>query len=376
MENEKPNASEHEFINETARQLGLLFKFARRMNELDFAGSLSGEFRGMQDAGWSTTITAEQVFDELVERLSPSQTRNLSEIRIILLLYSQLAEAGGVYETLKNMMGVIDQTPYLLWPFKDLVKVTSDPKRVIGPNANATFRDLARHARKIGMIRLSESFERVFRDDIRNAMFHSDYILWDDGLRLRRRNGGRVELLTYEEVSNAVGVGVSFFQAIREMRSAAVRSFDPPRTILGRFSANFPMPWTVEYEPQTGGFSISGSSPGPQTSPEYERQETINNYLGGHVLAVFMREGRRDWCDLGFTKWGFAPAEIDLPLKRFDDLINEIEKKGLWDTRNAGQHSGGLLALSPWGFRTVSSTDDIISMVGEPEYSIVFEQPE
>ncbi|GEC17494.1 hypothetical protein NWI01_33860 [Nitrobacter winogradskyi] len=36
------------------------------------------------------------------------------------------------------MMGVIDQTPYLLWPFKDLARVKSNPKRVIGPNANAT----------------------------------------------------------------------------------------------------------------------------------------------------------------------------------------------------------------------------------------------
>ncbi|MCP1999649.1 hypothetical protein [Nitrobacter winogradskyi] len=61
MKDDQPNVSKHEFINENARQLGLLFKFARQMNELDFASSLSGEFRGMRDAGWSTTIAAEQV---------------------------------------------------------------------------------------------------------------------------------------------------------------------------------------------------------------------------------------------------------------------------------------------------------------------------
>ncbi|MGX9357517.1 hypothetical protein ACS3SW_20740 [Roseobacteraceae bacterium S113] len=44
-------------INDTARRVGLLFKFVCRMSELDFGG----EFWGMQDAGWSTTITAEQV---------------------------------------------------------------------------------------------------------------------------------------------------------------------------------------------------------------------------------------------------------------------------------------------------------------------------
>ncbi|MBZ0162886.1 MAG: hypothetical protein K8H74_09260 [Notoacmeibacter sp.] len=116
------------------------------MSELDFAGSLSGEFRGMQDAGWSTTITAEQVFEELNERLAAGPVKSLADMRIILLLYSQLSEAGGVYENLKNMMGIVENAPYSLWPFRDLVRVRKNPNRVIGPNANATFRDLATHA--------------------------------------------------------------------------------------------------------------------------------------------------------------------------------------------------------------------------------------
>ncbi len=90
-----PLSSPTTFANETARQLGLLFKFSRQMSELDFAGSLSGEFRGMQDAGWSTTITAEQVFEELNERLAAGPVESLADMRIILLLYSQLSEAGA-----------------------------------------------------------------------------------------------------------------------------------------------------------------------------------------------------------------------------------------------------------------------------------------
>jgi len=39
------------FITQLNRQISYLYSFARQINELDFAASLGGEFRGMQDAG-------------------------------------------------------------------------------------------------------------------------------------------------------------------------------------------------------------------------------------------------------------------------------------------------------------------------------------
>lgn len=363
-------------INDTSRQVGLLFKFVRRMSELDFAGSLSGEFRGAQDSGWSTTITAEQVFEELSERLATGRVESLADMRIILLLYSQLSEAGGVYEILKNMMGIVESAPYNLWPFQDLVRVRQNPKRVIGPNANATFRDLAAHAHRIGMVGLSLALENVFRDDVRNGVCHADYVLWNDGLRLRKRNGGYATRLDCEEVSDLVGIGVAFFQTLQELRRSAIQSFHPPRVIIGRFSANPPMPTTVGYDPKTGAFSIGCSSPGPMTSPEYLAQEAINKYLGGRVLAVFRENCAGDPYDIGFADHGFDPAEVDLSQGRFAELVEDIEAQKLWDVRAHVAKSEGLLTLSPWGFRYLQDTDDFVSLIGEPEYPLVFDPPQ
>jgi hypothetical protein len=53
------------FASQLNEHLSHLYAFARQINELDFAASLGGEFRGMQDAGWATTITAREVFSEL-----------------------------------------------------------------------------------------------------------------------------------------------------------------------------------------------------------------------------------------------------------------------------------------------------------------------
>lgn len=345
------------------------------MSELDFAGSLNGEFRGAQDAGWSTTITAEQVFEELNERLAAGPVESLADMRIVLLLYSQLSEAGGVYECLKNMLGIVENVPYNLRPFRDLVRVRQNPNRVIGPNANATFRDLAIHARRIGMSGLSSALENVFRDDVRNGMYHSDYILWNDGLRLRRRNGGNVTRIEYAEVVDFVNIGLAFFQILQTLRKSAVQSFDPPREIIGRFSANPPMPWTVRYNSETGGFSISSSSPGAATSPEYLVQEAINEYLGGHVMAVFRTEGSDDLPSIDFFQCGFEPSEIDLSDDQFAALVNDIEARCLWDQREPDTKSEGLLTLSPWGFRYLGDLDDLVRLIGDPEFLLTFEPP-
>jgi hypothetical protein len=62
-----------EYLIELNEHLSHLYAFARQMNELDFAMSLAGEFRGAQDPGWATTITAHEVYRELTERFKRPQ---------------------------------------------------------------------------------------------------------------------------------------------------------------------------------------------------------------------------------------------------------------------------------------------------------------
>ncbi|CAM5774443.1 hypothetical protein LMIY3S_04523 [Labrys miyagiensis] len=358
----------HNYLQKVSQQLSYLFAFARQVNELGFAASLSGESRGAQDAGWKTTITAHEVFDEISALSSRHGLRSKAEIRVLLFLYCQLAEAGGVYETLKNMMGIITLKPYRLWPLQDLVRVRQNPTRVIGPNANATFKDLAKTAQEIGMIGLASVFEDAFRDDIRNGIYHADYVIWDDGLRLRRRNGGYATGLSFDEVNVALTKGTGFFDIQTAYISEAVRSFNPARTIVGRFSMNFPAPWTVHFDPERQSFSISGSSPAPVISPEYKRQEAINGHLGGKVLAAFSAQDAGQPVEFmtHMENAGFVPNEIVLPRDQMESLLAQIERDGLWDGRFEQPDQKNLLLLSPWGFRYLAVPADFDSLVAIP----------
>lgn len=355
------------YLDQLCVELSKLYSFARQINELDFAAALNGEARGAQDGGWSTTITAHQVHEEFVRSVTPGN-KTVAQLRYLLMLYCQLAEAGGVYETLKNMMGVVQLKPYVFWPFQELVRVRQSPRAVIGPNANQTFRDLATTAQAVGLPTLSRLLAETFRDDIRNGLFHGDYVIWNDGLRLRKRNGGRVTRLSFEELNDAMGRGVGFFDVLTALNQASMETFDPPKTIIGRFSANPPMPWTVTLDRERGSFGLSSSSPGIVKDAAYDRQQAINGLLGGKMLSTFQAASSNERVELTthIQAQGFVPNQVVLSAGALDALLLRVEDEGLWDLRGRGELQGGLLLASPWGFKYLSSPADFDALIPEP----------
>lgn len=339
-------------------QLTYLFAFAGRINEIDTAAATSAEFRGMQDAGWNTAATAYEVFGELKALGCKGEPLSRAELRQVLCLYAQLAEAGGVYEGVQNTMMIAQLKPWNMWPFQDLVRVRQQPRAVIGPNANAIFRRLAETATAIGMPGLSRVFELTFRDDVRNAIAHADYIMVQDGLRLRRRNGGQPIVVSRAEILAALQIAIWFFELLNEFQQRVLESYRPARTVIGRFSANPPMPWTVELS-DDGAFSISGDAPGPQVDAAYQRQSRINDRLGGKMVAAYLRPGLNMAPDLltATTTAGFEPLVVALAnAEQFDGLTAEIEEHGLWDPEpEAVVHAAGTLMATPFGFRWIAS---------------------
>ncbi|MFM0201333.1 hypothetical protein PQR53_15845 [Paraburkholderia fungorum] len=348
----------HAYVQALNIQLTYLFAYASKINEIDTAAAVFGEFRGMQDAGWSTVATAYEVFRELKTLGSKGAPLTQAELRQVLCLYAQLAEAGGVYEGLLNVMQVAQLKAYNLWPFQDLVRVRQVPRAVIGPNANSMFRRLAQVATATGMTGLAHLLEITFRDDIRNAMAHADYILVPDGLRLRRRNGGEPILVSNAELLAALQTALFFFELLQAFQQATAESFRPARTIVGRFSANPPMPWKIELTDK-GMFSISSDAAGPQVDASYERQKRINDRLGGRMVAAYVGPGM-DVQPALLTEIAATGFEVLIvgfeSTDQFAAVVAEVEEHGLWDpTPNAGNAEDALLMVTPLGFRRVST---------------------
>jgi hypothetical protein len=347
------------YVRALHAQFTYLFAYARTINEIDTAAALSGEFRGAQDAGWSTVQTAYEVFGELNALCNKGAALTKPELRQVLCLYAHLAEAGGVYEGLLNTMRVAQLKAYNLWPFQNLVRVRREPRAVIGPNANAMFRHLAEVATEIGMTGLAHLLEITFRDDIRNGMAHADYVLDQDGLRLRRRNGGQPVSVSLHQIQNSVQTAMFFFELLQYFQRSAMETYRSPRTIIGRFSENPPMPWTIELTAEKA-FSISCSAPGPQVDAVYERQRRINEKLGGRMVAAYSGPETEIQPSLlsEIAAEGFEVVVIAMETtNQYEALVAEVETHSLWDP--APSPDGvTVLMVTPLGFRRISTGAD------------------
>jgi hypothetical protein len=254
-----PLAAENEkFFEKAERAFHDLFDRARAKNELHFVMSLNPEFRGEQDAGWSTADDAHMAFSQYLDFLRDGEFTSL-KARVALAFYCHLAEASGYYEIPKNMLRIIDGQSYNLWPFKDLVEKHRRTGAVIAPNANKVLRDLAGHATILALSDLAEVFRDAFDPDIRNAYAHADYIIWNNGLRLRKRNGGFPREIPWPEFEARFNRGINIFQLLMQMVEEYVASYHPARQFRGRMGDNQPeLMWTVSFDPEKKTFSISG----------------------------------------------------------------------------------------------------------------------
>jgi hypothetical protein len=177
------------FIEKAEEAFRELFEAARSKNELHFTFSLAPEFRGEQGPGWCTWEETNRAFDEYLEFINQKPTTPF-RVRVALGFYCHLAEASGFYEAPKNLLRVAGGEEHRLWPFLELNRKHAETGQVIAPNANRIFRDLIGHSKSLGLERLSEVFRDAFDADIRNAYSHADYIIWTDGLRIRKQVGG------------------------------------------------------------------------------------------------------------------------------------------------------------------------------------------
>ena len=234
-----------------------LFDLAKSKNELHFAFSLAPEFRGLRDAGWNTALEAQIAFQQYLEfmRANPD---DVFKARVALAFYCHLAEASGLYEVPKNMLRVAGGERYNVWPFQKLVEKHKLTGAVIAPNANKVLRDLVGHAQELGLTELAEVFRDAFDGDVRNGYAHADYVVWEDGIRLPKRNGGLPRKIAWLEFNGLLERGINFFHLLNETIAEYRAGYSPAKQIRGRLADEPEGTWTIYADLENKCFRISG----------------------------------------------------------------------------------------------------------------------
>ncbi|MBN9308998.1 hypothetical protein [Devosia sp.] len=245
------------FYRRARKVLRHIFRVARAKDHVQFAFALSPESRGMRDTGWNTAAEASVARKQLTDLVSAIPTRSPVRVRVGLSLYAHMAEVAGYYELPKNMLNIAGGEFWNMYPFHELVashKVTGEQ---IAPNASRVLKDLIGHASDIGFPELGQVITEAFDFDLRNGYAHADYIVWSDGIRLPRRNGGRSKTVPYERFGLLLNKALAFFSALQEVQEECLRRYWPPLLVRGRMNAYQAEEYAIlTWNPTEGWFQI------------------------------------------------------------------------------------------------------------------------
>jgi hypothetical protein len=162
----------------------------------------------------------------------PQKTR----IRLALLAYCTLTEMDLPYVIIANLLRLRIGEKYHLEPFQDLNQ-TRPPKKgqafakVVPPTPAQKLRRIKELAAKAKMEAIGTALDENYDTVLRNAVYHSDYVLHEDSLiirkasRLSTREGHHTPRIGFEELDEVITSAFACFSALFALYERCRRSF-------------------------------------------------------------------------------------------------------------------------------------------------------
>lgn len=160
-----------------------LFERTKAADEFEFCSTLL-RLRGIEDAGWDPQHESLELSHQLMS-LQNAPLEQDFKLRLALFLYCHLTEMSDIYNIPANMFHIISGGRYSMIPFNIGLQQGQNPST----SPSGKVRKLKVLAEALNMQELGEVFEEMIVKEVRNAFYHSDYILTNESFNIRHGNG-------------------------------------------------------------------------------------------------------------------------------------------------------------------------------------------
>lgn len=211
-----------------------LFVKAKATDEFEFCCSLL-RIRGMEDAGWDPLQESEQLARQLMW-LSNGPIDDTFRLRLNLFLYCHMTEMADVYNITANMLGVINGDRYSVNPFMGELHESNRSAKY--PNEKAL--RIKERADALGLTELGEVCCEMLVKEVRNAFYHSDYILTKESFNIRHGHGVLIgheitHRVPYEWLFPRIQLGINLVLAVLDRTIQHIQSYKEDKVVKGRF---------------------------------------------------------------------------------------------------------------------------------------------
>src|SRR3990167_7446178 len=217
-----------DFLSKAKSALQELFERARSLDELNFAASLSPEFRPYRR---NSAVDAQYAFSDYANFLSRGVEEEIRP-RVALAFYAHIAEASGFWEIPKNLISVCQGHKYNPMPFAQFTAKYGSAEGSPIPNANKLMRSLVRASQEAGLTELAAMFCGAFDSDLRNAFAHSDYYLDKEGIFIHSRYGHE-RVIDWTEVNVLLERAMHVYQILNALRVEHCQTYVVQKEIFG-----------------------------------------------------------------------------------------------------------------------------------------------
>jgi hypothetical protein len=211
----------------------------------------------MEDAGWDPLDETQGLVEDLV-RLTEAPLNDYTRLRLGLLLYSHITEIDAIYVMLVNLIEITAGARYTMDPFQDLYGAQSRPRyQQVPPSATRVVDRVVERAEERGYPQIAELLQSFFNNDVRNAFFHSDYVLYRDEFRSREGtflvDDGRWSSLKLDVIADLINRSIHFYGSFMAVYSEHRASYTEDKEIEGRLGPNdSTIPVTLMASPERG----------------------------------------------------------------------------------------------------------------------------
>jgi hypothetical protein len=219
--------------------LAPLFQHTREADEFEFCCTLM-RIRGAEDTGWDPLRESDTLAHQISGLIQAPLDHGL-RLRLLLFLYCHLTEMEDLYKVIANLLRVIQGERYNLNPFATLPKLKR--KQPNGYRLSERIDQLIALSQQAGFSDVGELFAAFYVRPVRNAFYHSDYILTQESFNIRWGEGVNVDNVIDRRVRldwlvPRLELGVNTALAMFAHVSEHARSYTEDKIVRGRFGPN------------------------------------------------------------------------------------------------------------------------------------------
>jgi hypothetical protein len=187
---------------------------------------------GLQDTGWDSYAESIEFLDDFTQLTAlelpedrfphPGNTR----ARLALVAYSHMIEMSVPYELLANLLRLRLGLKYSIHPLSHLNKHRATTvngvkvRRIVPASPVAKIKEIVQLSANAGIPQVGEALQGIYNSTIRNAVYHSDYAVHDDSMRLlsgshySKAQGINTPLIPFAELAEVTSEAFAFHSAL------------------------------------------------------------------------------------------------------------------------------------------------------------------